>query len=330
MQQGFIRRVHRYPVLLSEEEYKNFKALSQGVESPVSPDMKGPQARSLDQALKSPLTSNLPDIPFAPHLRLPRPANASDTDSRSTRSAVTPQLLSATLTGDQTPSATIRDSPRKKRTSAAENALERLFNRGARATSPAPPNVPPPSPLLGRAFRPRGFSTDERVQGNAGDARRHSVFNVSPVPQEPQESAGPPAPIHQRRRSGSDNLGRPFAAYTSGTTSLHMPSRRPGTRPPLRAGSTGEANQSNDSHALTTSRVTSIPPLHRSSSNASETKPAVPGFPKDLISFLDGSVHTDELGTRFEVGWRRLEGWLTKIGGGQGSGDLGRVVILYR
>ena len=51
--------------------------------------------------------------------------------------------------------------------------------------------------------------------------------------------------------------------------------------------------------------------------------------PPDLLPLLDGDHHTDELCTRFEVGWPQLQQWLMIIGG-KGDGDFGRVSIIYR
>lgn len=54
--------------------------------------------------------------------------------------------------------------------------------------------------------------------------------------------------------------------------------------------------------------------------------------PPELLPLLDGDHHTDELCTRFEVGWPQLQQWLVTIGGGKGDGDedFGRVSIIYR
>lgn len=48
------------------------------------------------------------------------------------------------------------------------------------------------------------------------------------------------------------------------------------------------------------------------------------------MPLLSGDRHTDELSVKFEAGWPLLEQWLIAIGGGEGSGDYGRVVIVYR
>lgn len=53
-------------------------------------------------------------------------------------------------------------------------------------------------------------------------------------------------------------------------------------------------------------------------------------FPPALLELLDGEHHTDELCTRFNVGWSLLEQWLVMAGQGQGNGDFGNVCIIYR
>ncbi|KAI0064562.1 nitrogen permease regulator 2 [Artomyces pyxidatus] len=53
-------------------------------------------------------------------------------------------------------------------------------------------------------------------------------------------------------------------------------------------------------------------------------------YPEELLPLLDGEHHTDELCTRFEVGWPTLERWLVAAGGGTGSGDFGKVLVIYR
>ena len=52
--------------------------------------------------------------------------------------------------------------------------------------------------------------------------------------------------------------------------------------------------------------------------------------PAELSSMLDGTHHADELCVRYEWSWSRLEQVLRSVGGAQGVGDLGRVVIIYR
>ena len=53
-------------------------------------------------------------------------------------------------------------------------------------------------------------------------------------------------------------------------------------------------------------------------------------YPPALVPLLDGEHHTDELCSRFEVGWPTLERWLIAVGRGSGDGDFGKVLIIYR
>jgi hypothetical protein len=53
-------------------------------------------------------------------------------------------------------------------------------------------------------------------------------------------------------------------------------------------------------------------------------------YPPQLVPLLDGEHHTDELCTKFEVGWPLLERWLELIGGGEIENEGGKVVIIYR
>ncbi|KDQ61032.1 hypothetical protein JAAARDRAFT_124903 [Jaapia argillacea MUCL 33604] len=49
-----------------------------------------------------------------------------------------------------------------------------------------------------------------------------------------------------------------------------------------------------------------------------------------MLTLLDGEHHTDELCSKFEVGWPLLEQWLIAAGDGKGDGDYGRVAIIHR
>lgn len=55
-----------------------------------------------------------------------------------------------------------------------------------------------------------------------------------------------------------------------------------------------------------------------------------PPYPRNLIAALDGEHHTDELGVMFGAPWFLLEQWLIAAGEGEGNGDYGRIVVLYR
>jgi nitrogen permease regulator 2-like protein len=56
-----------------------------------------------------------------------------------------------------------------------------------------------------------------------------------------------------------------------------------------------------------------------------------PAYPPELPALLNGEHHTDELCTRFSVGWPVLKQWLRFIGGGsEEEDDFGDVAIVYR
>lgn len=84
-----------------------------------------------------------------------------------------------------------------------------------------------------------------------------------------------------------------------------------------------------------TSRSPSAPTVHTgqpqsfSSQHGPRSAPVLP-YPDDFPSLLDGEHHTDELATRFQVGWPVLKKWLVLVGKGQGDDDFGNVVMIYR
>lgn len=53
-------------------------------------------------------------------------------------------------------------------------------------------------------------------------------------------------------------------------------------------------------------------------------------YPSELIQLLDGEHHSDELCTKFEVGWPLLERWLELIGGGEIGSEEATVVVIFR
>ncbi|EMD38304.1 hypothetical protein CERSUDRAFT_48698 [Gelatoporia subvermispora B] len=55
-----------------------------------------------------------------------------------------------------------------------------------------------------------------------------------------------------------------------------------------------------------------------------------PEKPSEFSLLLDGEHHTDELCTRFGVGWPILKQWLSVVGGGKGEDNFGQVSIIYR
>jgi len=135
----------------------------------------------------------------------------------------------------------------------------------------------------------------------------------------------------QHRMTNSSNVSPVNPVGTS--TLLHLSSISPQTT----YGSTlsGIAKRPN------LSRSPSAPVVTQRISNVISTTSSLPSmvhsapssnliYPPELTRLLDGEHHTDDLATRFEVGWPLLEKWLADIGGGSGDENLGRVVIIYR
>lgn len=83
-------------------------------------------------------------------------------------------------------------------------------------------------------------------------------------------------------------------------------------------------------HNLTPSRLTRQSPQLAFTNSTNSGHGAQLAVPSGLLPLLDGEHHTDELSVKFEAGWPLLEQWLVTIGGGQGDGDFGRVVIIYK
>lgn len=73
----------------------------------------------------------------------------------------------------------------------------------------------------------------------------------------------------------------------------------------------------------------SVPQIQTSNSQGSMATSTL-SVPPELLPLLDGEHHTDELATRFEVGWPLLEQWLITAGGGRGDGDFGKALVIYR
>nr|VWP00807.1 Phosphate import ATP-binding protein PstB (EC (ABC phosphate transporter) (Phosphate-transporting ATPase) [Ganoderma boninense] len=71
--------------------------------------------------------------------------------------------------------------------------------------------------------------------------------------------------------------------------------------------------------------------LTRDSSQTRILQGPVAQFPPELLPLLDGEHHTDEICTRFEVGWPVLRQWLFVAGGAkEGDEEYGNISIIYR
>jgi nitrogen permease regulator 2 len=123
--------------------------------------------------------------------------------------------------------------------------------------------------------------------------------------------------VPQLRRQASGTL-TPVATSAPHHLSKILSGNGPDTR---RGGSQFRPTQYRTSPSPDTGSYT-----HQSHINAV----SLASYPPELPGYLDGTHHTDELATRFEVGWPVLEKWLVALGEGQGNGDFGRVAIMYR
>lgn len=155
----------------------------------------------------------------------------------------------------------------------------------------------------------------------SSDSRRNSLTtaNFPLKPNRDDGGVGPwPRPANHDLRRNSTSTFLNLATSGGGENTLPPSPQLPHIRPRFsRSPSTPHIN---------------APQMQTSNSQGSAmtNKSPFPPFPSELLPLLDGEHHTDELATRFQVGWPLLEQWLIEIGGGKGEGDFGRVLIIYR
>jgi hypothetical protein len=331
--QGFLRRVHRYPLLLSEEEAQQMPTKSPA-KSPTRNSSKGHDAGAAS------VSSSVPSTPTIA---------SRSADGASARHAP----------GLRTPSAADPVSPLSRRASAAERALEsHLYGRGGgvMAMSTAVGGGSSTDSGSGgrdgggsstlsakllhtfnRADRPRGVTAREHaalVARAVAEGRRPVSEASDALPRTPTSAAPSASGLsqeYQRRRSGSEDLGAFGRAERR-----HSRAQMLGLST---AGADGTSNflrlpnpRSPSAHAAHRSPQAQQPVRQASSFSDVSKQPTAqgPAFPKELLSLLNGETHTDALAVRFEAGWPVLEKWFAEAGGGAGNGDLGRVVFWYR
>ncbi|KAG2111702.1 nitrogen permease regulator 2-domain-containing protein [Suillus discolor] len=248
----FLRRVHRWPILL-----------------PV--DVPSPTRRRR-QSLSSSASNASPTSSSAPIGETPRFSGRPDA------SGFAPMLGSPINQTEVTRA--------QQRTSAAEKVLEQLRFKTLPRAGPNPIMRQPP-------LSPEGSERNhERRSRVLSDTRRHSTY------QQPTSHVPPPSSVTGSQSIAHRNSSESQNAFPARPRLSRSPSTSR-TRPLNSQGSSGPMN---------------VPP------------------PPELLPLLDGDHHTDELCTRFEVGWPQLQQWLVAIGGGKGDGDgnFGRVSIIYR
>jgi hypothetical protein len=77
-------------------------------------------------------------------------------------------------------------------------------------------------------------------------------------------------------------------------------------------------------------RTPSVPIIPQVPAPATASPSSALPYPAELPLLLDGEHHTDELAVRFDAGWPLMVQWLVAVGGGDGIGEFGRVLIIYR
>ncbi|KAI0934524.1 hypothetical protein AcV5_006340 [Taiwanofungus camphoratus] len=143
-------------------------------------------------------------------------------------------------------------------------------------------------------------------------------------------SAAASTHAHVRTRTGSRTYG--VVTDFSPPTLLSSMSA-PGAKASLEAPGTDTADGQTSATGKSTTLGIFRPRVGRSPSAPVVTQVHVsagPSFPPELIPLLDGEHHTDELCTRFEVGWPVLKQWLVLAGNGKRDDDFGQVSIIYR
>ncbi|KAI0362371.1 NPR2-domain-containing protein [Trametes cingulata] len=255
---GFLRRVHRWPILLSN-----------GAEQ--QPDRRATMAslgrkrgKSFASAMQPPISS-------------PTRAEPESLRVRSRVPEAQPTIASAGAEIVAISPTTARVVP-TRRASAAESSLEMLRNREGR------------KPLQDRAYQ-----TMSRFTGRAEMAAQKVAERYS----------------HAATRYISSSSPDAFA--------------------------TGMTVDPLDSEQSSGGRSTKFgflrPQVVREASTSHGMLQGAAPFPPDLLPLLDGEHHTDEICTRFEVGWPVLRQWLFAAGGaeeGEEDEEYGKISIIYR
>ena len=151
----------------------------------------------------------------------------------------------------------------------------------------------------GKPLGDRGYQTMSRLSGMGalkGAARQHDTTTILPSGRHPVSSS-------------PDGFERGILAAAGGGSD------------PL------ESEQSSGGRSALLVR----PRLAREPSQAPALQGPAAQFPPELLSLLDGEHHTDEICTRFEVGWPVLRQWLFAAGGAtEGDEEYGNISIIYR
>lgn len=281
--QGFLRRVHRWPILLTPPEPPPDRRMGMA-------SLGRRRGKSFASIMTARTAPDSPPTRTEPEQQVHtrgRVFEAQPTIASAGAELVATSLTTTTMTPAVSSAASALPH---RRSSAAESSLEMLRSHETR-----------------KQLGVRAYQTMSRLHASRAEA---GALRGT--------STGRPGDI------GTGVL--PTARYTVSSSPDAFDRGLPG---PRGAGSSDppESEQSSGGRSalLTRSRLT------RESSQTRLLQGPVSQFPPELLPLLDGEHHTDEICTRFEVGWPVLRQWLFAAGGAkEGDEEYGNISIIYR
>ncbi|KAG5647252.1 hypothetical protein DXG03_000787 [Asterophora parasitica] len=291
---GFLRRVHRYPVLLPPDP-------SQVVTMPH--DTQLPISTSTFPRKRGDSLSGAATLRFPPYT--PSPPHADPTSNFFTSQ---PSVLLWGRSPTSAPTQSV--SPDIKQTTPQDHN-HMLAHPSAAAVTTVP---------ISATHRARRASAAEKVLEQLRSRSDIQKSTSGPVTGSPrtswihfqQKDEGPPTATTAPKEGHVSR--RPESRRQSLITPIGPPPSPVLPKPTLPSGGPTALRQRPSWSQMTSHSTVS----------------GIRSFPPELMGLLDGEHHTDELAVRFEAAWPVLEGWLVAAGGGAGDGDLGRVCIIYR
>ncbi|KAF9265481.1 NPR2-domain-containing protein [Marasmius fiardii PR-910] len=308
---GFLRRVHRWPVLLQKnpsfgspnmvapirKRVQSFTGMQTrlGAPDPASPT-NSPSHQSIPFRGRSQLLETQPTFSLNPDQGVGPSFTSQDAES-----ALSPKLV------QDHSSSTVQN--RTRRSSAAERILEVLRSRDQQAV--------PNSPRSLRVYAPADNSSSSP---SAPPSTRYTTPQDRPFMDSMATGTKVPVvSIGTVKESDTHTRSQSLLLHSAPPNQNSSPTTKVSLAPPRpRLSRSPSAPVVRTINGVLTN-TTTVP-----------SAPASSLYPPELVEQLDGEHHTDELAVRFQVGWPLLEQWLMAIGGGEGEGDFGRVCIIYR
>ncbi len=272
--QGFLRRVHRWPILLCPPE----PPLDRRTGMASLGRRRGKSFASIMT------TQTAPDSPPTRHEPEQVRARGRVFEAQPTITSAGAELVASSLTTRQIVPAVASAASvlPHRRSSAAESSLEILRSNETR------------KPLGGRAYQTMSRFSAAAFRGAGGPG---------------------------------DTGALPTARYTVSSSPDAFDRGLPGTGGAAGSSDPLESEQSSGGRSALLAR----PRLTREPSQTRLLQGPVAQFPPELLPLLDGEHHTDEICTRFEVGWPVLRQWLFVAGGAkEGDEEYGNISIIYR